>query len=72
MAKNNEQTMEIQQQEDAPSEEMERTRSRRAFVPERISTRLRVRSSSWPTSLALTRRTWISPWKRMFSRSLLI
>jgi HSP20 family protein len=33
MAKNNEQTIEIQQQEDAPSEEMERTRSRRAFVP---------------------------------------
>lgn len=32
MAKN-EQTMEIQQQEETPSEEMERTRSRRAFVP---------------------------------------
>jgi len=28
-----EQTMEIQQQEESPSEEMERTRSRRAFVP---------------------------------------
>ena len=27
------QTMEIQQQEDAPAEELERTRSRRAFIP---------------------------------------
>jgi HSP20 family protein len=33
MAKQTEQTMEIQQQEESPSEEMERTRSRRAFVP---------------------------------------
>ena len=33
MAKNNNQTMEIQQQEGTPSEAMERTRSRRAFVP---------------------------------------
>ena len=33
MAKNNNQTMEIQEQEGAPSEAMERTRSRRAFVP---------------------------------------
>lgn len=33
MVKNIDQTMEIQQQADAPSEEMERTRSRRAFVP---------------------------------------
>ena len=32
MAKND-QTMEIQQQEESPSEEMERTRSRRVFVP---------------------------------------
>ena len=32
MAKND-QTMEIQQQEESPSEDMERTRSRRAFVP---------------------------------------
>ena len=27
------QTMEVQQQEEAPAEEMERTRSRRAFIP---------------------------------------
>jgi HSP20 family protein len=33
MAHQNDQTMEIQQQEESPSEEMERTRSRRAFVP---------------------------------------
>jgi len=32
MAKKN-QTMEVQQQEEAPTEEMERTRSRRTFVP---------------------------------------
>lgn len=32
MAKHD-QTMEIQQQEESPSEDMERTRSRRAFVP---------------------------------------
>ncbi len=29
----NDQTMEVQKQEDVPSEEMERTRSRRAFIP---------------------------------------
>ena len=33
MANNREQTMEIQQQEESPSEDMERTRSRRAFIP---------------------------------------
>lgn len=33
MANHSEQTMEIQQQEESPSEEMERTRSRRAFIP---------------------------------------
>jgi HSP20 family molecular chaperone IbpA len=33
MANQNEQTMEIQEQEASPSEEMERTRSRRAFIP---------------------------------------
>ena len=33
MATNNEQTMEIEKQEESPSEDMERTRSRRAFIP---------------------------------------
>jgi HSP20 family molecular chaperone IbpA len=34
MANQNEQTMEIQQQQESLSEEMERTRSRRAFIPQ--------------------------------------
>lgn len=33
MAKHTDKTMEIQQQEESPSEEMERTRSGRAFIP---------------------------------------
>ena len=72
------QAMEVQQQEEAPTEEMERTRSRRTFIPkadiyetdkEIIMLKSLRASAFWPISPAPTRRRSTSLWKRISFRS---